>query len=266
MKIAIGQIDTVLGDVAKNTTKIEHYIDMAIDKDCDLIVFPELATSGYGLRDLVYQASISVNDKLIKSIATKSLDIDIVIGFAQEENGYYFNSAAYFSNGNLIHIHKKNFLPDYGMFEEERYFTKGTSIETFKTKFGNTTMLICEDAFHVSSHCKAFFNRTEVLIILSASPFWSDYKSMKWEMWENISKTYTQLNSSFVVFANRTGFEDGVGFFGKSFIASPHGSIIKQASFLKEELLITQIDPKDIKRAKIKMPILKNEDETWIKN
>ncbi|WP_022669525.1 nitrilase-related carbon-nitrogen hydrolase [Hippea alviniae] len=259
MRIAIAQIDTILGDVEKNLSKIEHYTDKAIEEKCDLIVFPELALTGYGLRDLVYSVSVNVEDSLFESLKEKSGFIDISFGFAQKESGYFYNSAVYLSESNVLTVHKKKYLPDYGMFEEERYFAPGDSIETFKTKFGNTTMLICEDAFHISAHYEAFKNETDFMIVLSASPFWSDSESMKWEMWENTCKTSAQLNGYFVAFVNRVGFEDGVGFFGKSFLVSPFGNVIKEASLFKEEMLLVEIDLKDIERARIKMPIKKNE-------
>ncbi len=259
MKIAIGQIDTVLGDVEKNVKKLEHYSDKAIEEKCDLIVFPELAACGYGLRDLVYTSSRTPDDSVFLNLKERSNYIDIVFGFAQKENGYFYNSSMYLSAGEIINIHKKRFLPDYGMFEEQRYFSPGETIESFKTKFGKTTILICEDAFHMSSHHQAFRNQTELLITLSASPFWSDHTSMKWEMWKNVCRTSAQLNGYFVVFSNRVGFEDGVGFFGKSFIVNPKGHIMKEASFIKEELFIGEIDLRDIERARLFMPIRKNE-------
>jgi len=259
MKIAIGQIDTILGDVNKNIRKIEHYTDKAISEKCDLIVFPELAACGYGLRDLVYTSSRKPDDPVFSNLKEKSNYIDIVFGFAQKENGYFFNSSMYLSDGEIINIHKKKFLPDYGMFEEQRYFSPGNSIQSFNTKFGKTTMLICEDAFHISSHHAAFKNQTEILIILSASPFWSDHTSMKWELWENVCRTSAQLNGYFVIFSNRVGFEDGIGFFGKSFIVNPKGHIMDEAPFLKEWLSISEIDLRDIERARLFMPIMKNE-------
>ncbi len=259
MKISVGQIDTVLGDIGKNVKKLEHYTDKAIEENCDLIVFPELADSGYGLRDLVYTSSRTPNDPIFSNLKEKSNYIDIVFGFAQKESGYFYNSSMYLSEGETINIHKKRFLPDYGMFEEQRYFSPGETIDSFKTKFAKVTTLICEDAFHISSHYATFKNETEILIILSASPFWSDHNSMKWELWENVCKTSAQLNGHFVIFSNRVGFEDGVGFFGKSFIVNPKGHIIKEASFLKEELFTVEIDLRDIERARLFMPIRKNE-------
>jgi len=259
MKVAIGQIDTVLGDVEKNIKKMEHYTDKAIEEGCDLIVFPELATTGYGLRDLVYTSSKEPTDHIFYNLRQKSNFIDIAFGFAQRESGYFFNSSMYISDGEILGLHKKKFLPDYGMFEEQRYFSPGHTIETFSTKFGKTTMIICEDAFHISSHYEAFKNKTEILILLSASPFWSDHTSMKWEMWENVCRTSAQLNGYLVIFANRVGFEDGVGFFGRSFIVNPKGHVIKEAPFLREDLFISEIDLRDIERARLFMPIMKNE-------
>ncbi len=259
MKIAIGQIDTILGEVDKNIRKIEHYTDKAISEKCDLIVFPELATTGYGLRDLVYTATRESENGIFNSLKEKSNFIDIAFGFAEKERGYFYNSSMYLSGGEILHIHRKKFLPDYGMFEEQRYFSPGQSIKSFNTRFGKTTMLICEDAFHISSHHIAFKNQTEILIILSASPFWSDHTSMKWEMWENVCRTSAQLNGYFVIFSNRVGFEDGVGFFGKSFIVNPNGHVMDEAPFLKEVLFITEMDLRDVERARLFMPIMKNE-------
>ncbi len=256
MRVAIAQIDTILGDIKKNLSKIEHYTDKAIEEKCDLIVFPELALTGYGLKDLVYSVSVDVKDDLFDPLKDKSGFIDISFGFAQKENGYFYNSAVYLAEGNILAIHKKSHLQ---IHEEEKYFTAGDSTETFKTKFGNTTMLICEDAFHISSHYEAFKNETDFMIVLSASPFWSDSDNKKWEMWENILKASAQLNGYFVIFANRVGFEDGVGFFGKSFIVNPFGNIVGEASIFKEEMLIVDLDLRETERAKINMPIKKNE-------
>ncbi len=259
MKIAIGQIDTILGEVERNITKIEHYTDKAIEDKCNLIIFPELATSGYQLRDLVYTASRHISDPVFNNLKEKSKFIDIAIGFAEKDRGYFYNSSMYLSNGQILGTHRKKFLPDYGMFEEQRYFSPGCSIESIKTQFGKITTMICEDAFHISSHHDAFKHQTEILIIHSASPFWSDHSSLKWEMWENVCKTSAQFNGYFVIFANRVGFEDGVGFFGKSFVINPKGEVVKEAALLKEELLTVNLDLKEIDRARFFMPIKKNE-------
>ncbi len=260
MKIALCQIDTILGDVKKNSLRINHYIDKAVYEKCELVVFPELALTGYSLRDLTDAAAIKIDSELFEQFKEKSKNIDITLGYVENANGYFFNSAAYFSNGEIIKNHRKKFLPDYGMFEEGRYFASGRSIESFDTKFGKTTMFICEDAFHISSQNEAFKSGTNFLIILSASPFWMDHKGIKPQLWKSLCSNFSQFSNSYAIFVNRTGFEDGIGFFGGSFVMGPYGSIVKEANLFKEEMLIVEFDEKLTEKSKIMMPILKNED------
>ncbi len=260
MRIALCQIDTILGNIKENSVKINHYIDKSIYEHCDLVIFPELALTGYSLRDLTDSVALKSDAEFFNEFKIKSKKIDIALGYVENNKGYFFNSAAYFSKGNIVHIHRKKFLPDYGMFEEGRYFAGGNSIDAFDTKFGKTTMFICEDSFHISSQNDAFMQGTNFLIILSASPFWMDHKGIKPQLWKSLCSNFSQFSSSWSVFVNRTGFEDGVGFFGGSFVMGPFGSIIKEADLFKEELLIAEIEEGLVDKAKIMMPILKNED------
>jgi len=260
MRIALCQIDTILGDVEKNLAKINHYTDKAVYENCDLVIFPELALTGYSLRDLTDSVALKTDNEIFNHFKTKSREIDIALGYVENDNGYFFNSSAYFSNGEILHNHRKKFLPNYGMFEEGRYFSSGRSIKAFDTKFGKTAMFICEDSFHISSQNDAFKQGVNFLIILSASPFWMNHKSIKPQLWKTLCSNFSQFSSSYSIYVNRTGFEDGVGFFGGSFVMGPYGSIIKEAELFKEELLIVEFDKSLVDKAKIMMPILKNED------
>ncbi len=259
MKVELCQINTVLGDIDKNLKKIEFYIEKAKNDECDMVVFPELALTGYNLRDLVYDVSLDVNDAFLDILKEQSKNIDIVLGYSQNDKNYFFNSALYLSEGKIKLNYKKNYLPDYGMFEEGRYFSSGKSIETVDTKFGRVTILICEDMFHISAQNEALVNSTDILIVLSASPFWSDSRSIKPELWKSVCSNFAQLSGSYLFFNNRAGFEDGVGFFGNSFFLSPFGKIIKEAKMFKEEAIMCDIDLNNLKRAKSFMPVLKNE-------
>ncbi len=259
MKVALCQIDTILGKIDRNIVKISNYVDKAIYDKCDMVVFPELALSGYGLRDLVFDVALKSDDSFFDEVKQKSKDIDIVFGYVEEDGGYTYNSALYFSKGNMVYNYRKNFLPDYGMFEEGRYFASGNTIDTIETDFGKVTLFICEDSFHISAQDIAFQNNTDILIILSASPFWMDSKSIKPDLWKSVCSNFTQLSGSYAIFANRVGFEDGVGFFGNSFVMDTDGNIIKEAKMFKEEMLIVEFDERLVLKAKSKMPILKNE-------
>ncbi len=259
MRLALCQIDTILGDFEKNMRKATHYVDKAIQEKCELVVFPELALSGYNLRDLVVDVSVEVNSGRFDELKSRSGAIDIVIGYPERDGGYFYNSAVYFSAGEVFYNYRKNYLPDYGMFEEGRYFAPGSGIETLKRPYGRCTLLICEDMFHISAQSRAFLDRTDVLVVLSASPFWMDYKSIKPDIWRSVCSNFAQLSGSYVIFVNRTGFEDGVGFFGGSFVMSPDGDYSAKAALFKEELLIVDIDLKDVERSRIATPLLKNE-------
>ncbi len=261
MKVALCQIDTVLGDFKRNLKKVIHYIDKAIYEKCELVVFPELALAGYNLRDLVWDVSVTVEE--LEQIRQKSEFIDVVVGYAQKEEGYFFNSAAYFSGGKLVYNYRKRYLPDYGMFEEGRYFTPGDTMATIDTGFGRTTLLICEDMFHLTSQSEAFLKGTQLLVVLSASPFWMDYSSIKPDMWHTVCGSFSQLAASWVIFVNRTGFEDGIGFFGGSFAMAPDGRIVASASLFREEFLSVEIDAGAVERARAATPLLKNEVEGY---
>ncbi len=260
MRVALCQIDTILGDIDANFTKINRYIDKAVYEKCDMVVFPELSLTGYNLRDLVVSLGLNDSSDKIKDLKEKSRDIDIIFGYVEENQGFFYNSALYLSNNDIKHNHRKKYLPDYGMFEEGRYFNRGASIDTIKTKFGNMTLFICEDSFHISSQNIAYLNKTDILIILSASPFWMDSKSIKPDLWQSICSNFTQLSGSYAIYVNRVGFEDGIGFFGGSFVMNPFGEIADKADLFREELIIVDFDENSAKKAKSIMPIMKNED------
>jgi N-carbamoylputrescine amidase len=259
MKIAIAQFKPKLGKVKDNIESILGFIDKALYEKCDLIVFPELSTSGYALRDLVSYASIDLNSKVLGNVIQKSVFLDIVLGYAQKEGGFYYNSAVYLSNGLVATNRKKIYLPDYGMFEEARYFARGELIETTQTRFGKVNVLICEEAFHLSVHHFIEQSKSDITIIISASPFWIyENKQDKRKIWDNICNNISSLTGNFVIYVNRVGFEDGVGFFGGSLVYNPLGECIFRSDFLKENLYIVNLDLNEVSRAKEFMPLGKD--------
>lgn len=259
MKLALAQFKPKLGVVKDNFEKIKKFIDMAIEQNCHLIIFPELATSGYSLRDLVVYASIGLDNNYIKEIKQKSNYIDIAIGWAQNENGLFYNSAAYFSGGLILVNRKKIYLPDYGMFEEGRYFTKGNNLETFETKFGKANLIICEEAFHLSVHHFIEQSASNFTIIISASPYWIyENKQDKRKIWHNICNNISSLTGNFVFYVNRVGFEDGVGFFGSSCIYNPFGECIFKGDFLKEDLYTIELNLNEVEHSREFMPLIKD--------
>ena len=167
----LAQIKPKLGCVADNLTTIEEQIVKAREAGADLIVFPELALSGYFLKDLVPEAARRIDSPEIRRLIELSRSISIAIGFVEETDDYhFFNSALYLEDGAIRHLHRKVYLPTYGLFDEQRYLARGESFRAFDTKFGRFGMLICEDMWHLSASYILAMDGATTLICLSSSP------------------------------------------------------------------------------------------------
>lgn len=220
MKVSLAQISPRL-----NRNNIELHLKEIEACTADVIVFPELSLNGYLLQDKVYEDAFSVEE--LECFLQASHSIDIVLGCALRENHRIFNAALYFSKGELKHVHHKVHLPNYGMFEEARYFFKGEKIDFFDTCYGKSAMVVCEDLWRAQSIADLSSQNPEIIYVLANSPardFREDGLLIK-EQWTAILKTTALLCGSYVVFVNRVGFEDGIGFWGSSMIVSPSGEI-----------------------------------------
>ncbi len=268
MKFLVGsaQIKPFLGDIDANLNLIESMVKSAKKKNIKLLVFPELSLTGYFLKDLVPDVAQKKNSKLLKNIASMSEGISIVLGFVEESTRHvFYNSAAYFENGKLIYVHRKIYLPTYGMFDESRYFGSGKKISAFDTKFGRVAILICEDAWHPSLAYLASQDGADFLIIPSSSPYRGTSQSTSKSKlaiersWESIITTYSITYNQFVIFSNRVGYEDGVNFWGGSQVISPEGETIKKASRSRSSIYSAEIDTKDVRRSRIASPTYRDE-------
>ncbi|MED5579896.1 MAG: nitrilase-related carbon-nitrogen hydrolase [Nitrospinota bacterium] len=264
--VANAQIKPFLGDVESNLKLIEAQVKIAKKKNIKLLVFPELALTGYFLKDFVPDVSQKKNSKLLRKIASLSKGISIVLGFVEESSRHvFYNSAAYFENEKLVYVHRKIYLPTYGMFDESRYFGSGQRIKAFDTNLGRVAILICEDAWHPSLAFLASQDGADFLIVPSSSPFRGTSqaklkpKSTIERTWESILATYSITYNQFVVFSNRVGYEDGVNFWGGSQIISPEGEILKKGSRSRASIYTAEIDTRDIRRSRIASPTFRDE-------
>lgn len=263
--IALAQINTKLGKVSSNLEKHLNYIENAKKEKTDLIIFPELALTGYALQDLVSSVVIhpTQNDPIFKKLLNASKEIDIVTSFVHEDqrNRFYI-AAVYLSKGELIHIHRKLFLPTYGMFDEKRFFASGNQINAFDTQFGRFGLLICEDFWHVSPPHILWLDGADVMLFISASPGRGltaapQLESAHWV--DHINQAYSSLFTTFVVHTNRVGFEDGINFWGGATIHDPNGDLIVKAPEYEEALTIREIDLNQLHRTRAKIPLLRDE-------
>jgi len=222
MRVTLAQTSPKLN--RSNLDEICEIVDSVKDKS-DLIVFPELSLNGYLLQDKLYEDAWQECE--LEKIAQQSDNIDIVVGAAMIDGEYFRNAALYFSKGKLLSQHNKVHLPNYGMFEEARYFKAGEIFESFETNAGKISMLVCEDLWHESVHNDLIRENPDYIIALVASPArgFSDNGLSIEDKWIAIIKTVASECNAKLIFVNRVGFEDGLGFWGASCTVDEKGNI-----------------------------------------
>jgi len=259
----LAQIKPKLGCVADNLAGIEEQIVKARDAGADLIVFPELALSGYFLKDLVPEVALRADSPEIQRLIELSRDISIAIGFVEETTDYhFFNSALYLEDGAIRHLHRKVYLPTYGLFDEQRYLARGESFRAFDTKFGRFGMLICEDMWHLSASYILAMDGATTLICLSSSPargIEGDSLGSA-SAWQKLVPTTAMFLNCRVLYTNRVGFEDGVNFWGGSEYIAPSGESIVRGALLEEDFITAKIDEGALRRERIFSPMMRDEN------
>jgi len=263
--LALAQISTRLGVVDANLEKHLRYIQQAKSDGADLVIFPELSLTGYMIQDLVPTLARrpSVDDETFGPLLKASKDIDIVVGFVDEDERHrFYIAAAYLSKGEVLHVHRKVYLPSYGMFDEGRFFAWGDAVRAFDTRFGRVGLLICEDFWHASPPYLLWLDGADILLFISASPGCglSDKPQLESARWvEHINQAYASLFTTYVAHTNLTGFEDGINFWGGATLYDPNGELVIQGPYHEEALTLVQIDPGEIQRTRAKIPLLRDE-------
>ena len=211
-----------------NRTNLEAIVSQVLTCKSDIIVFSELSLNGYLLQDKLLEDAFRVDE--LSSLCDASKTIDIVVVSAINIDDEYFNCALYFSKGELLSIHKKVHLPNYGMFEEARYFASGEKFETFTSSYGEVAMLVCEDLWHPNTAAELYAKKPKIVYVLAASPargFEDDSLDIQ-EQWMALLKSLALHCDTKVVFVNRVGFEDGLGFWGGSCVLDKNAKIVEQ--------------------------------------
>ena len=259
----LAQIKPKLGCVADNLALIEERITQAVAAGADLIVFPELALTGYFLKDLVPETARRLDSPEIARLKELSRAISIAIGFVEETDDYrFYNSALYLEDGEIRHLHRKVYLPTYGLFDEQRYMARGERFRAFDTKFGRMGMLICEDMWHLSSSYILAMDGAATLLCLSSSPGRGVEGAELGSAgaWQNLTATTATFLNCRVLYCNRVGYEDGVNFWGGSEYVAPSGVSIIRGRILEEDLLQAAVDEGSLRRERIFSPMLRDEN------
>ncbi|MDQ1244266.1 MAG: hypothetical protein QG565_606 [Campylobacterota bacterium] len=223
MRITLAQTSPKL-----NRSNLEDVVSIinTCKNESDLIVFAELSLNGYMLQDKLYEDAWHISE--LDVLKDLSMYADIAIGAAIKDENNFRNSALYFSKGKLLSKHDKVHLPNYGMFEEARYFKAGNVFESFSSSYGKISMVVCEDLWHKSTYKKLIKENPDYIIALVASPArgFSDSGLEIEDKWYEIIKMVARECKAKLIFINRVGFEDGLGFWGGSCIVNEEAIIV----------------------------------------
>lgn len=245
MRLGLIQINPLLGDLRGNTDKIIKYIEKSISLEVDIAVFPELCICGYPPEDLLLKPHFVVENKqYLKRIIPYCKGITAVIGFPDTKAGRVYNAAAIIKNGKIIYIYHKMHLPNYGVFDEKRYFAPGTRCGVIRDKGICWAVNICEDIWVEAGPTvtQARSGCARLIINISASP----YHRGKLLERENILKKQAIRNKVTIAYCNLVGGQDELVFDGGSLIISPKGKVLARARQFEEDILVADLGGKEL--------------------
>ena len=240
MRVALGQLNAVVGDLAGNAEKMRSIYSQALGFAVDMLVFPELAICGYPPEDLLYKKHFLEDNFLaVEKLAADCPDKTIIVGFAESHQGNCYNSAAVLQDGRISEIYRKSLLPNYGVFDEARYFTAGTEPLTIRLKGLNAAVTICRDIWDINWLANFIKSSGEIqaVVNISASPFYTG----KTEERERVLATCAKKFNCAVCYCNLTGGQDELVFDGRSMFFDSTGRMTAQAKAFAEDLLIAEV-------------------------
>jgi predicted amidohydrolase len=270
VRIALAQIAPRLGSLEVNLATHHERLGEARDAGADLVVFPELGLTGYQLQDLAAEVAMRVDDPRLAELAAATRGLSAVVSFVEESGDHrLFIAAALLEDGELRHVHRKLFLPTYGLFDERRFFAAGDLLRAVPSRLGlGVGIGICEDFWHVSVPQLLALDGAQILINVSSSPgrdlaATNEVGLGTATSWRTLMRTYAQLTTSLVVFCNRVGVDESISFWGGSEVIAPSGQAIFSAPLYDEGLYTVDVATADIRRERIALPLLRDERPEW---
>ncbi len=266
VRIALAQIAPRLGALEENLARHHELLGEARDQGATLVVFPELGLTGYQLQDLAGEVGMRLDDPRLAELAAATTGFSAVISFVEESSDHrLFISAGLFEDGQLRHIHRKLFLPTYGLFDERRFFAAGDALRAVPSRLGvGIGIGVCEDFWHLAVPQLLALDGAQILINVSSSPgrdlaATNEVGLGTATSWRTLMRTSAQLTTSFVVFCNRVGVEESISFWGGSEVIAPSGQALFSAPLFDEGLFIVDISLEDVRRERIALPLLRDE-------
>ena len=239
LRIALAQMNSVVGDLDGNVRRIHEFMARARAAGADIVAFPEMVVTGYPAEDLLFRtAFLRDNMKAMQAAVAESHGLTAVIGYADFSDDHVYNAAAIGSHGRLADVYRKQHLPTYGVFDEDRYFRPGSRFPVYEIGGVHVGVNICEDIW-LSDGPTARQSQAgaEVIINISASPYHMDKQRER----EDVVRSAARDNGVFVAYVNAVGGQDELVFDGASVVFDPSGGLVARSREFEEDFLVVDL-------------------------
>jgi len=272
-KIACAQFAPAKAEVEANLDVVAEIILQAVEEGVELALLSETCTTGYFLEGGVLEASIT-REYLLESLTRRltgrlTRTIDVALGFYESLGGILYNSAAYLeftpTTSRLVETYQKFFLPTYGVFDEERFVSRGRHLAVFDTRLGRFGMLVCEDVWHGIMPMLCAVNGAHLILVPAASPArgFSGIDIENHDRYRRLFRALCEEHGVFCASAQLIGFEGGKGFVGGSMVVNPFGHVIVEAPLAEPAMIVAEIDLDEVAIARAQSPLLSDLQSQW---
>jgi predicted amidohydrolase len=263
LTVGLAQTDVRLGAVEANLRRHLEWIEEARSQGVELLVFPELSLTGYRLLHLTGRVAVRPSESdLLAPLLEAAREMAIVVGLVEDDgHGRLYNSSLLLCDGAIAHVHRKLYLPTYGIFQEGRFFSRGSRLVPVPVWGGVVGLLICEDLWHPHLARRLARAGAKLLVVTSASPgrLGPGPSPESQDQWETLTRSTALVDTSWVVYCNRVGWEEGSFYSGGSLVVHPGGEISARAPLLDEHLLVDRLDLREADRLRWRLPLLEAE-------
>lgn len=272
-KVACAQFAPVKAEVSKNLDTIGEIVLQGQAEGADLVLLPETATSGYFLEGGVLEASMT-QERLARELWNRlqgkiQRPIDVALGFYQNLDNILYNSAAYLEilpdGPRIVGVYQKFFLPTYGVFDEERFVSRGRDLGVFDTRLGRIAILVCEDVWHGVMPTLCAVSGAQVVLVPAASPArgFNGTDVENHDRYRRLFRAVSEEHGVFCASAQLVGFEGGKGFIGGSMVVNPFGQCLGEAPVADPHMLVAEIDLDEVAIARAQSPLLSDLQGQW---
>jgi predicted amidohydrolase len=256
-KIALSQISCKRGDKTANIKKMENNVKKAKKRGADMVIFPELALTGYTVRDELYELAETIPGKSTETLEklAKQTRMYIIFGMpelSEKTQATIYNSAVCVGPEGYVGKYRKMHLPTHSIFEEKRYFRPGYQVTTLETELGKIGLIICYDIYFPELCRLNRLKGSQLIVCISASP------AIRRSFFETLTLARAIENTAFLAYVNLVGVEDGLQFWGGSRLVSPSGRLIAKGKYDEEDFLMGEVNYADIKPVEIFVPTIKD--------